>query len=195
MLVTHGSKNSLFFVFDSLSNWDCGQWYKFGIYQRHPMSAPATQSVDSRARASFSQGHFCVHSFFFSMVGHFLLRIATRRRDSQGSKPHYVFFNWHCKRSYTPFLSSMEHLCVLQLETALETLVTTWFTLADCRWKSRYRSSDKCILKAFRSPEHCKFYRWMDTVGMFQKFNKLFIAMYTLHVNVIYKPEPWKRFF
>jgi hypothetical protein len=25
----------------------------------------------------------------------------------------------------------MEHLCVLQLETALATLVTTWFTLAD----------------------------------------------------------------
>jgi hypothetical protein len=28
---------------------------------------------------------------------------------------------------------AMEHLCVLQLETALATLVTTWFTLADCR--------------------------------------------------------------
>jgi hypothetical protein len=26
---------------------------------------------------------------------------------------------------------AMEHLCVLQLETALATLVTTWFTLAD----------------------------------------------------------------
>jgi hypothetical protein len=37
----------------SLSNLDCGQWYKFWIYQMHPMSAPATQSVDSRARASF----------------------------------------------------------------------------------------------------------------------------------------------
>jgi hypothetical protein len=30
----------------------------------------------------------------------------------------------------------------------------------------------------------CEFYRWMDTVGMFQKFNKLFIAMCPLHVNV-----------
>jgi hypothetical protein len=47
-----------------------------------------------------------------------------------------------------------EHLCVLQLETALATLVTTWFTLADHRWRSRYRSSDQCILNAFRSPEH-----------------------------------------
>ena len=27
----------------------------------------------------------------------------------------------------------MEHLCVLQLETALAALVTTWFTLADRR--------------------------------------------------------------
>ena len=48
---------------------------------------------------------------------------------------------------------AMEHLCVLQLETALATLVTTWFTLADRRWRSRYRSSDQCILNAFRSPE------------------------------------------
>jgi hypothetical protein len=28
---------------------------------------------------------------------------------------------------------AMEHVCVLQLETALATLVTTWFTLADRR--------------------------------------------------------------
>jgi hypothetical protein len=43
---------------------------------------------------------------------------------------------------------AMEHLCVLQLETALLTFVTTWFTLADRRWRSRYRSSDQCILNA-----------------------------------------------
>jgi hypothetical protein len=48
---------------------------------------------------------------------------------------------------------AMENLCALQLETALATLVTTWFTLADRRWRSRYRSSDQCILNAFRSPE------------------------------------------
>jgi hypothetical protein len=48
---------------------------------------------------------------------------------------------------------TMERLCVLQLETALATLVTTWFTLADRRWRSRYRSSDQCILNAFRSSE------------------------------------------
>ena len=38
----------------------------------------------------------------------------------------------------------------------------------------------------------CEFYWRMDTVGMFEKFLKLFIAMYPLHVNVIYKSEPWK---
>ena len=46
MFATRGSKNSLFFVFDSLSNLDCDQWYKFWIYQSHPMSALAAQSVD-----------------------------------------------------------------------------------------------------------------------------------------------------
>jgi hypothetical protein len=53
MFVTRGSKNSLFYVFDSLSNLDGGQWYKFWIWQSHPMSATATQNVNSRARASF----------------------------------------------------------------------------------------------------------------------------------------------
>ena len=48
---------------------------------------------------------------------------------------------------------AIEHLCVWQLDTALATLVTTWFTLADRRRRSRYRSSDQCILNAFRSPE------------------------------------------
>ena len=43
MFVTRRSKNSLFFVIDSLSNLDCGEWYKCWIYQSHPMSAPATQ--------------------------------------------------------------------------------------------------------------------------------------------------------
>ena len=45
---------------------------------------------------------------------------------------------------------TMKRLCVLQLETAL---ATTWFTLADRRWRSKYHSSDQCILNAFRSPE------------------------------------------
>ena len=33
MFVTRRSKNSLFYVFDSFSNLDCGQWYKFWIWQ------------------------------------------------------------------------------------------------------------------------------------------------------------------
>jgi hypothetical protein len=52
----------------------------------------------------------------------------------------------------------MAHLCVLQLETALATLITTWFTLADRRCRSRYRSSDQCIFIAVRSPE--RYNRW-----------------------------------
>jgi hypothetical protein len=47
-----------------------------------------------------------------------------------------------------PCRLDMAHLCVLHLETALATLVTTWFTLADRRWRSRYRSSDQCIFIA-----------------------------------------------
>ena len=48
---------------------------------------------------------------------------------------------------------SMECLCALQLETALATLVITWFTLDDGQWRSRYRSSDQCIINVFRSSE------------------------------------------
>ena len=48
---------------------------------------------------------------------------------------------------------AMKRLSEFQLETTLATLVTTWFTLADRQWRSRYRSSDQCILNAFRQPE------------------------------------------
>jgi hypothetical protein len=136
MFVTRGSKNSLFVVFDSLSNFGCGQWCKLWIYQSHPMCWLAGKSI------SFARSFLCPFIFCW-MVGHFLLRIATRRRDSQGGKPHCTLFLSSC----------YENLCVLQLGISLATLVTTWFTLADCRWRSRYRSSDQCILSAFRSPE------------------------------------------
>jgi hypothetical protein len=63
---------------------------------------------------------------------------------------------------------AMEHLCVLQLETALATLVTTsWFTLADRRWRSRYRSSDQCILNAFRSLEQLGSVNNLASVSLF----------------------------
>jgi hypothetical protein len=38
MFANRGSKNSLFSVFDFLSNLDCGQWYKFWICQSHPVT-------------------------------------------------------------------------------------------------------------------------------------------------------------
>jgi hypothetical protein len=53
-LSINGSKNSLLFVFGSLSNLDYGQWYKYWIYQSLPMSAPATPNVDSLAWTSLS---------------------------------------------------------------------------------------------------------------------------------------------
>ena len=42
------------------------------------------------------------------MVGHFPLRIAIRRRDSQGGKTTLgvLQLTLHCKRSYSPLLSS-----------------------------------------------------------------------------------------
>jgi hypothetical protein len=48
---------------------------------------------------------------------------------------------------------TMERLCALQFETSFATLVTTLLTLADRRWRSRYRSPDQCILNAYRSSE------------------------------------------
>ena len=43
MFVSRASKNSLFYVFDSLSNLDCGQWYKFSIWQNHPTKCWLTE--------------------------------------------------------------------------------------------------------------------------------------------------------
>ena len=54
---------------------------------------------------------------------------------------------------------AMEHLCVLELETALATLVTTWFTLVDRRWRFRYRSSDLWTLVS--DPTSRRFIRWL----------------------------------
>jgi hypothetical protein len=53
---------------------------------------------------------------------------------------------------------SMEHLCVLQLETALATLVTTWFTLVDRRWRSRNWKSET-LAKLFPEPPVVAFRR------------------------------------
>jgi hypothetical protein len=97
-------------------------------------NAPATQSVDSRARASFLYGHFCVHSFFVEWLDTFpyVLRPADVTVKAIN---HIRCFAIDIAKDFI-LLScrlAMEHLCALQLETALATLVTTWFTLAD-RW-------------------------------------------------------------
>jgi hypothetical protein len=147
MFVTHGSKNSLCFVFASLSNLDCGQWYKFWICQSHPMSAPATQSVDSRQECLFRKvTSVSIHSFVEWLD---TFAYVLRPADVTVKEVNHIRCFAVDIAKYLILLSCrlvMEHNCVLQLETALATLVTTWFTLADCRWRSRYRSSDQCIL-------------------------------------------------
>ena len=96
------------------------------------MSAPATQSVDSRARASFCKiTSVSIHSFVewldtFSYV--------LRPADVTVKEVNHIrCFAIDIAKDLI-LLScrlAIEHLCVLQLETALATLVTTWFTLAD----------------------------------------------------------------
>jgi hypothetical protein len=44
---------------------------------------------------------------------------------------------------------TMERLSVLQLETALATLVTTWFTLGDRRWRSTVEYREKRSTNGF----------------------------------------------
>ena len=85
---------------------------------------------------------------------------------------------------------TMERLCVLQLETALATLVTTWFTLTDRRWRSRYRSSDQCIRNAFRSPE--RYNGWFrEQLGQrFTFFN--FFPMMGRTMPEIFPKKGWK---
>ena len=128
----------------------------------------------------------CVHSFFCWMAGHFLLRIATRRRDTVKEVNHIRCFAIDIAKDLI-LLScrlAMEHLCVLQLETALATLVTTWFTLADRRLRSRYCSSDQCILNAFRSPE-CYNGWFREQLGQrFTFFNFCSIYLKILVVSV-----------
>ena len=69
------------------------------------------------------------------MVGHFLLRVL-RPADVKVKEVSYIrCFAIDIARVLI-LLScrlTMERLCVLQLETTLATLVTTWFTLDDRR--------------------------------------------------------------
>jgi hypothetical protein len=207
MFVTCGSKNSLFYVFDSLSNLDCGQWYmavgrvwiKWGkgdefrqISKKKNVFAfkGCTCRFKSEAFASFASIALrpCDINFGSDKVIQWVPwrhKVLTNGQERLFRKVTSVsihsFVEWldtfsyvlqpadvtvkevnHIRRFAIDIAKdlillscrlAMEHLCVLQLETALAMLVTTWFTLADSRWRSRYRSSDQCILNTFRSPE------------------------------------------
>jgi hypothetical protein len=168
MFVTRRSKTSLFFVFDSLSNLDCGQWYKFWIYQSHPMSVPATQCWLTGKSVFFVRS---LLRLFILLLNGWTLSPTYRKEVN-----HIRCFTIDIAKDLI-LLSchlAMEHLCVLQLETALATLVTTWFTLADRRWRSRYSSSDQCILNAFRSPE---------------RYNGWFREQLGQHFTFVYPPQ------
>ena len=154
MFVTRESKNSLFYVFDSLSNLDCGQWYTFWTWQSHPISAPVTQSVvHGQERLFCKVTSVSIYSFveWFDTFSYVLRPadvtvkgVSHIRRFAINIAKDLILL--YCR-------PAMEHLCALQLETAHATLVTTWFTLVDPRWRSIYRSSNQCILNAFKSPE------------------------------------------
>jgi hypothetical protein len=153
MFVTRRSKNFLFFVFDSLSNLDCGQWYKFCIYQSHPMSAPATQSVDSQGRVSFVRKVISVsiHSFVEWLD---TFSYALRPADVTVKEVNHIRCFAIDIAKYIVLLScrvAMGHVCVLQLEISLSTLVTTWFTLLICF--SLYSSRSFLLISlAFENP-------------------------------------------
>ena len=160
MFVTHGSKNSPFSVFDFLSNLDCGQWYKFWIcqvFQWVPRRHKVLTHVQERLFRNVTS--VSIHSFveWLNTFSYVLWPADVTVKEVN----HIRCFAINIAK-YLILLScrlAMEHLYVLQLETALAMLVTTWFTLADRRWRSRYRSSDQCILNAFRSPE--RYNRWL----------------------------------
>jgi hypothetical protein len=68
------------------------------------------------------------------MVGHFILRIGPA--DVTVKEGNHIRCFAIDIAKYIILLScrlAMEHLCVMPLETALATIVITWFTLADRR--------------------------------------------------------------
>jgi hypothetical protein len=85
----------------------------------------------------------------------------------------------------------MENLTIPENTTFVTMDVTFLYTniphddgIAACRkiWEQRtdQETPTECLVEMLT----------LVTVGMFQKFIKLFIAMFPLHVNVIYKSEP-----
>jgi hypothetical protein len=156
MFVTRGSKNSLFSVFDFLSSLDCGQWYKSWICQSLPTGKEYKIFCNVNCKTPnvvyFLDCHVCGSQYVGESVQPFNKRMNWHRSDLTKKtllpvSQHFVSPG-HSLEDF-----GRSKIYRLQLETALVTLVTTWFTLADRRWRSRYRSSDQCILSAFSSPE------------------------------------------
>ena len=85
MFVTRGCKNSLFSVFDFLSNLDCGQWYKFWICQSLAIGDSTCNSC-----------HQLQHTQVF-------LRKTT-------GKEYKIFCNVNCKTSNVVYLLDC-HVC------------------------------------------------------------------------------------
>jgi hypothetical protein len=155
MFVTRGSKNSLFFCL--WFSFQLGLWsmikkiWSAQVIQRVPRQHKVLTHGQERLFRKVTS--VSIHSFVewldtFSYV--------LRSADVTVKEVNHIRCFAIDIAKYLILLSchlAMEHLCVFQLETALATLVTTWFTLADRRWRSRYRSSDQCILNAFRLPE------------------------------------------
>ena len=154
MFVTRGSKNSLFFCLIFFPTWIVVNDINFGstkviqwVPRRHKVLIHGQERLFRKVTS------VSIHSFVewldtFSYV--------LRPADVTVKEVNHIrCFAIDIGKDVILLscLLAMEHLCVLQLETSLATLVTTWFTLADRRWRSRHRSSYQCILNAFRSPE------------------------------------------
>jgi hypothetical protein len=147
MFVTRGSRNSLFFVLILFPTWIVVNDINFGstkviqwVPRRHKVLTHGQERLFRKATS------VSIHSFVewldtFSYV----LRPAD---VSVKEVSHIRCLAIDIAKDLILLSCShaVDHLCVLQLETTLATLVTTWFTLADCRWRSRYRSFDQVFL-------------------------------------------------
>jgi hypothetical protein len=182
MFVTLGSKNYLFSVFDFLSNLDCGlpvfQW----VPRRHKVLTHGQERLFRKVTS------VSIHSFveWLDTFSYVLRPAEVTVKEVSQIRCFAIDI-----AKYLILIScrlAMEHLCVLQLETALATLVTTWFTLADRRWRSRYRSSDQCILNDFRSPE--RYNGWLrEQLGQVSLFSISFQWWRTM--PAIFSKEGW----
>ena len=148
MFVTRGSQNSLFLSLILFPTWIVVNNINFG-------STKVIQWVPGRHKVRLFRKvtSVSIHSFveWLDTFSYVLRSAGVKVKEVN----HIRCFAIDIAKDLMPLSCrlTMERLCALQLETALATLVTTWFTLADRRWRSRYRSSDQCILNAFRSPE------------------------------------------